>query len=208
MVNNLKDKLSISILDINPMCLEKDLSELQALGVKNIHIDIVDTSFAENISFGLNTVNSIMKNWNFQFFVHLMINDPILIIKKLKKLKNVKVAVHSNFKELYDLKVCIPVLAINPDTDVSSICEDILSIAENVLIMTVNPGFGGQELIKSSIDNVSLLKSMGKHVTVDGGINEGNIQLFKNADAIVIGSALTTSNNKEEALEAILRVME
>lgn len=208
MTKTSKDRISISILDINPMCLEKSLAEIYELGIKSIHIDIIDTSFAENISFGLNTVNAIMKNTKFTYFVHLMIKDPIPIIKKLKWLENAKVAVHSHFQELHKLNVCIPVLAIDPGTCPSSIGEDILSISNNVLVMTVRPGFGGQELIQNCVSKVNVFKSMGKHVTVDGGINESNVELFKSADVIVIGSALTTSKHKKDSLEAILRKIE
>lgn len=207
MAQNLLDKLSISILDFDIGHLEESLVKLQEIGIKGIHIDIIDTSFTENISFGIETVNTILQYAVFDFFIHIMVSNPHVVIKKLKYAKGTKIATHSHFDELLMLEDIVPVLAISPDQSLESL-ESIISKFHEVLVMTVHPGAGGQELIESCIEKIDKLQERGLSVTVDGGVNVSTISKVKHADLIVVGSALTRSSNKLNTLKELLKNMQ
>jgi ribulose-phosphate 3-epimerase len=201
------DKLSISILDVNILKLDQSMKELKEMGIKNIHIDIIDTSFIDNISFGINTINALLEYYEFDFFIHIMIQNPILIMKRLKLAnKKTKVAVHSHFEEICGFDSIIPVLSISPDESVDSF-RDILPKFNEILIMTVQPGFGGQELVESCISKIEECHKLCKKVTIDGGVNINNIFKIKNADYIVVGSAFTKDKDKKKVLKDILNEM-
>lgn len=198
------EKLSISILDIDMGNIDQSMRELRDMGIKNIHIDIIDTSFIDNISFGLSTVNHILQFSEFSFFLHIMIKNPISIINKLRYPSGTKIAVHSHFEEILNLEHIVPVLSINPGQSINQFKEHIPRFRE-ILIMTVHPGFGGQKLIGDCINRIGHFQMRGMRVTIDGGINVDNISQVQHADSIVVGSAFTKANNKLQMLKELLR---
>lgn len=206
MLNNIIDtkKLSISILDLDITNLDQSMNELKNLNIKNIHIDIIDTSFTNNISFGISTINKILKYSSFEFFIHIMIKNPLLIIDKLDLGdKRIKIAVHSHFEDILKINNIISVIAISPNQEIKDL-EKIILKFKNALVMTVNPGFGGQELLINCVEKIKKIQDLGLEVTVDGGVNISNIDKVKQADFIVVGSAITKSKDKKTALSSLL----
>ncbi|ELA42301.1 ribulose-phosphate 3-epimerase [Vittaforma corneae ATCC 50505] len=197
------EKLSISILDLDIKNIDQSMKGLWDIGIRNIHIDIIDTSFIDNISFGVSFVNCILQYSGFDFFIHIMIKNPILIISKLKYPKGTKIAVHSHFEDVLKLEHIVPVLSINPEQNIDQFKHYVPRFKE-VLIMTVYPGFGGQKLIEGCVNKIKCFQLCGVKVTVDGGINIFNISQVKHADSIVVGSAFTMASDKMQTLKELL----
>lgn len=200
------DRISISILDADLLNIETVLKDLKKNGVNRIHLDILDTSFVNNISFGTSIVNRILE-YDFVFDLHLMVNEPIKILKQLILKKADIVTVHWESKGREEaisyLKEsgCRIGIAINPDTPINEFPLESITM---ILIMAVFPGFGGQSFIKDTISKIEKLK--GKvEIGVDGGINLETICHVKDCNLIVIGSAYFKSKDKKEFLEKAIK---
>lgn len=199
------DKLSLSILDMDITNLKPSLEMFRSLGVTSLHIDIVDTSFADNISFGPSIVNTVLR-YDFCFDIHIMVANPCRILDKLDVGRNTRITVHSHFDEAAQLLQNKGVrlgVALNPDQELDTI-KDMLHKVSHVLVMTVSPGFGNQEMITECTRKIEQAQKLGVSVGVDGGISSTNVSLVRHADFIVVGSALTKAENKEKALKCIL----
>ncbi len=196
--------LAPSILSANFACLERDIKEVEASGADLLHVDVMDGRFVPNITIGIPVVESIRKVTELPLDVHLMIVEPEKYIPDFIKAGanwvsfHFEAAVHhhrivSQIKEL-GAKAGI---VINPSTPVSFL-EEILPFLDFVLVMSVNPGFGGQKFIPTSLKKIEKLKKMREElngsflIEVDGGIKVDNVEsvLKAGADVIVAGSAV------------------
>lgn len=200
-----RKRIGISILDCNLMNVERELCDLKKNGVTNIHIDIMDTTFVENITFGPSMVNRMVSS-DFVFDVHVMVDSPLRIIAQLD-LENVSlVTIHQEasgkeeaFEYLRDRGVLVG-LAINPRTSVEAVNMEGVDF---VLIMSVEPGFGGQRFMEESVGKIDKARKQGKIVGVDGGVNGMNIGKLVDVDYVVIGSAYFSSKDKRGFMEAV-----
>lgn len=201
--------ISISILDSDPLNIEKTLNSLDTLNIKNIHLDIMDTSFVNNISFGINTINKIL-DFDFVFDVHLMVSKPNIVARKLNLERVDRLIYHAEITQEEKNKLNFDVkkgIAINPGTSIfldNKIDPKIIN-EEFVLVMTVEPGLGGQSFKTECIDKIDL---QSKIVGVDGGINLDTIKLVKNADFFVIGSAFFKANDKENFIRQVYEIID
>jgi ribulose-phosphate 3-epimerase len=183
------------------------------------HLDVMDGRFVPNISYGIPIIEQIRKATKKIFDVHLMIEEPgkltpafkkagadILIIH-LETCRNL----HSNIQQIRSLGMK-PAVAVNPHTPVEFL-KDILEDLYHVLVMTVNPGFGGQTFITHSLEKVRELKKMilktGKEILieVDGGITLENAQaaVEAGADVLVAGSTIFQSKDPKETIRLLKR---
>lgn len=195
--------LSVSILDLDFLQLDNRLRELRTAGVEHVHIDIVDTSFAPNISFGPSILNGILE-YDFHFDLHFMIGDPLIILRQLCLERVWLIMVHSHVEETREFVRGSDIMvgvALNPDEGIETTAE------RNILVMAVQPGFGGQKFSSESLRKIEEGKRAGKWVGVDGGVNESNIKSVRDADMIVIGSVLTKSDRIGEKYNGLLRMM-
>lgn len=174
-----------------------------------IHCDIMDGHFVPNISFGPLVVESLKKYTNLFIDSHLMITQPEKYIKNFADAGSDLISIHSeacthlhrNIELIKSYKVKAGVV-INPATPVSML-ENILEYVDLVLVMSVNPGFGGQKFIDSSLTKISKLanlreeKSYNFLIQVDGGVCKDNIKSLSDAgcDVFVVGSAIFNSDN-------------
>jgi ribulose-phosphate 3-epimerase len=200
--------ISPSLLSANFANLQADIEQINRSDADWLHIDIMDGVFVPSISFGFPIIRSIRKLTDKFFDVHLMIEEPGRYIEEFKKSGADMLTVHaeackhldSTLREIRKAGMKVGV-AINPGTPVSQL-ECVLDLVDMVLIMTVNPGFGGQSYIESCTGKVQKLRKMiteaglDVDIQVDGGINEKTIDkvLDAGANILVAGSAVFGGN--------------
>jgi len=212
--------LAPSILSADFGVLKEQLELIDDAGAQYVHFDVMDGVFVPSISYGMPVLKSIRKYTDRLFDVHLMIVDPERYIKDFAEAGADIITVHAEACKHLDatidlIKSCgaMAGVALNPATPVSTI-KHVLDKVDMVLIMTVNPGFGGQKLIPYTIDKVRELTALCNQVgakidiEVDGGINIDTIDdaLDAGANIIVAGSAVFKGDVKANA-EALLEKM-
>lgn len=203
-------QIGISILSSDILDLGRELALVRQSGVRHVHIDIMDTSFTENISFGPSVVNCVLEKYDFVFDVHLMVRNPLYILKLLNLKRIDMVFIHAEVDDVcgvlrwcaeHELNVGI---AINPETPL----DVVFGFASRfVLIMCVNPGFGGQAFRQECVAKIKALKRDGFVVGVDGGINAETIGLASDADYFVVGSAFFNSRSKKEFVQSLYSII-
>ena len=196
--------LTPSILSADYTILGEQIKKMDEAGAQYVHIDVMDGQFVPSISIGLPVIKTIRKCTDRIFDVHLMIEEPIRYIDEFADAGADIITVHAESCKHLDRTIdaikekgIIAGVALNPATPLSAI-EYVLPKVDMVLVMTVNPGFGGQKLIPYTVDKVrdlkKLIQSTGNKVDieVDGGINLNNVREVMEAGAniIVAGSAV------------------
>lgn len=208
-------KISPSILAADFSDLKSEIKKIEAAGADMVHIDVMDGLFVPNISFGLPVIKAIRRCTNLLFDVHLMIKSPERYINDFKAAGADIITVHAEatdhlHRTLQSIKAsgAKAGVALNPGTDPSAI-KYVLSEADMVLVMTVNPGFGGQKFIGDMTKKVAEVRAMapGLDIEVDGGISSDNIDLVTRAGAnvIVAGSAVFNAPCAKDEIENMRR---
>ena len=210
-------KIAPSILASDFSRLGEEIKELQRVKVDFIHIDVMDGVFVPNISFGIPIIKSIRKLTNIPFDVHLMITEPSKFIEDFAKAGADIITVHYeadnhidrtiNYIKSFGIKAGV---ALNPGTPVS-VLNDIISLIDMVLIMSVNPGFGGQKHIRYTLDKLkqvkelSITKNKELLIEVDGGIVKENIKevVAYGANVIVAGSSIFENSEIEKNINLL-----
>lgn len=203
-------RISTSILSIKDN-IEKNIEKLNNTTTDFIHLDIMDGLFvpsSNDVDFNL--------QFNKPLDIHLMVNDVLMYFNKYKKLKPMYLTFHveatNNVDEVISMikKENIKVgISIKPDTSVNSIIE-YLPFIDLVLIMSVEPGYGGQKFIDESVNKISELVALRDKnnytylIEIDGGINREVINKIKDVDIIVVGSYITNSNNYQKKIDELL----
>lgn len=196
--------LSPSILSADFTKLGEEIETIDNAGAEYIHVDVMDGMFVPSISYGMPVIKSIRKSTGKVFDVHLMISEPIRYIADFAASGADMITVHveacsdvvATIEKIREYKLKVG-LTLNPDTPVSAI-KPYLNRVDMVLIMSVNPGFGGQKFITSSVDKIKEVKrlrdelNLSYDIEVDGGINIDNLAtvLEAGANVIVAGSAI------------------
>ena len=196
--------LSPSILSADFGILAEQVKRAENAGAQWLHIDVMDGHFVPNMTFAMPVIKSLRKYTDMFFDVHLMIEEPIRYIEDFVKAGADIITVHVEackdvVATLEKIKECgvKAAITLNPPTPVSAI-EPYLDKVDMVLVMSVNPGFGGQKFIPESLDKVKEIrtlldaKGLDTDIEIDGGVNAGNLAsiLEAGANVIVAGSAI------------------
>ncbi|MFD0616525.1 ribulose-phosphate 3-epimerase [Paenibacillus sp. GCM10027629] len=214
----MKHKIAPSILSADFAKLGDEIKEVERGGADWIHVDVMDGHFVPNITIGPLIVDAIRPHTTLPLDVHLMIEKPEQYIPVFAKAGADWITVHAEAcTHLHRVIHLIKEqgvkagVALNPATPLSAI-EEVLEDLDMVLIMTVNPGFGGQSFIESTLSKITRLRNMldarglqHVHIEVDGGVNEETVArvVQAGADVLVAGSAVFGQQDRKAAMERI-----
>ncbi|MBO0470012.1 ribulose-phosphate 3-epimerase [Enterococcus sp. DIV0242_7C1] len=215
-------KLAPSILSADFANLERDIQLVEKLGADYIHVDVMDGQFVPNITLGPNVVSAIRPTTKLPLDVHLMIVQPENYIEEFAKAGADIITVHQESTphihravQMIKASGVKAGVVINPGTPLSAI-EYVLDLVDQVLIMTVNPGFGGQSFIESSLNKIAQLKEWKDtkgytyDIEVDGGIEPETARRCKEAGAnvFVAGSYIYNSESPKDRIAALRAVLD
>ena len=213
--NNLQIEICPSILPADFSCLGLELEALEEAGADRIHWDIMDGNFVPNLTIGPDTVASCRKNVEIPFEAHLMVEDPDLLSPMFIEAGCELIMVHVESVRHLDRTLNVILnsgakagVTLNPSTPIENIVN-VLHLVDQVLIMSVNPGFGGQKYLSSQEEKIKLLrniiseKDLSINIEIDGGISESTIGQATKAGANVFVAGSAVFNHPDGPAKAI-----
>lgn len=214
-------RIAPSILSANFVRLEEEIKAAENAGAHMLHIDVMDGHFVPNITIGYSAVEAIRKITKLPLDVHLMIEDPDKFVKEFADAGADFLTVHYEasvhlhrsvqFIKQNNMKAGV---SINPATPVCQL-ENILTDVDLVVLMSVNPGFGGQEFIPATLEKIKAVRKMiteagvSSLIEVDGGVKTENAKKIANAgaDILVMGSAFFKTDNYSKTMETLNEIL-
>ena len=212
-------KISPSILSADFSKLGNEIQDLEKAGADFIHIDVMDGHFVPNITIGPEVINKLRKYTSLPFDVHLMISPVDNFIKNFVDAGADIITIHpeatndlvSSIKKIksYNIKAGV---SLNPETLVDKVLP-VLNLIDLVLVMSVNPGFGGQTFIKETLEKIKILrkiidsKKFNTQIEIDGGINFKNGKMAKEAGADILVSGTTIFKENKGNLKKNIQLL-
>jgi len=210
----MKIKIAPSILSADFSCLDRELKKIERAGADMVHIDVMDGHFVPNITIGPVVVKYIKKHTRLPLDVHLMIENPQKYTDEFIKAGSDMITFHIETVSGTELKILRSKLkakgvklgvSLNPNTAISKI-KSVLPWVDFVLVMSVFPGFSGQEFIPSALTKVKKLRAIySGDISVDGGINDKTAGpvIRAGANILAAGSYVFSASNVKQAIERI-----
>lgn len=207
--------ISPSILACDFLNLENELNLLNNTDCEYLHLDVMDGHFVNNLTFGYQLISCIRTKTNKLLDVHLMISNPTRYLEEYINAGSDIITIHLEIKE--DINNIIDIIksnnkkvgiAIKPDTDLD-LLTPYLDKIDLVLVMSVNPGFGGQSFIESSTNRIKHLVKLREEnnynyvINVDGGVNNSTRDKVEDADILVAGSYVFNSDDYQERITSL-----
>ena len=193
--------------------LTEEVKAIENTNAKWLHLDVMDGNFVPNISFGADIIKAIRKDTNLYFDAHLMIEKPEWYIDAIANAGVQSISVHvestnhlDRALQLIKAKGIKAGVAINPATDIAFL-DNIYEKLDLILVMTVNPGFGGQKFLNQMIEKIRKVRNKFPHIDiqVDGGINDETAKLVIEAGAnILVAGSYVFSGNYSEKVNSLL----
>ncbi len=211
-------KIAPSLLSADFANLASELQDIEKGGADLVHLDVMDYHFVPNLTFGAPIIKALRPHTKLPFDVHLMTEHPETYFADLEKAGADMISFHAEAAVHHDRLVhdiqergMKAGIALNPGTPLAMV-EELLPILDFVLIMSVNPGFGGQKFIPYSLDKIARLKEMATRIgrndldiEVDGGVTSANVKALAEAGVTiaVAGSAVFGKEDRKTAIEAL-----
>ncbi len=211
-------KIAPSLLSADFANLASELQDIERGGADLVHLDVMDYHFVPNLTFGAPIIKALRPHTKLPFDVHLMTEHPETYFADLEKAGADMISFHAEAAVHHDRLVhdiqergMKAGIALNPGTPLAMV-EELLPILDFVLIMSVNPGFGGQKFIPYSLDKIARLKEMATRIgrndldiEVDGGVTSANVKTLAEAGVTiaVAGSAVFGKEDRKAAIEAL-----
>lgn len=208
--------ISPSLLSADQLNFEKAISEIKDSGADSLHIDVMDGHFVPNLTFGLPLISSLKKATKLPLDVHIMVSNPDLVAESYVKAGadslsfHLEASVHP-YRTLQNIRNlgAKAGIALNPGTPISHI-ESLLDVLDRILLLSVNPGFSGQDFIPVVYDKLKHIQKWKQSsklkdivIAVDGGVSTKNISELRNlgANCFVVGAYYFNSTNKRQAVK-------
>lgn len=199
-------KIAPSLLSADFSDLKNEVIAIEKAGATHLHLDVMDGDFVHNITFGACLISAIRPHTNLIFDIHMMVTNPERYIEDMVKAGANSITVHAeatkhldrviDLIKSYNIQACV---ALNPATPISVI-ENVANKLDMILVMSVNPGFGGQKFIPYAVDKIKKLRALYPNIDieVDGGINNETCKCVKEAGAnvLVAGSYVFSGDYK------------
>ncbi len=205
--------MEISVSLLKESNIDEAIEKLNTTNASYFHLDVMDGNFVSNTSYSISQIKNMIKKCNKKIDAHFMVNDPIYYLDKLKEEKIEYFTFHVELDDVESIinkvKECnFKVgLAIKPNTNIN-VLNRYLDKIDLILVMSVEPGYGGQKFLPSTISRLNDIKSLignrNIKLAVDGGINDDTIKLISNIDIAVVGSYITNNQDYQEQLNKLL----
>jgi len=207
--------IEASVLSADFARLGEQAREAEMAGVDGVQVDVMDGQFVPNITFGQGLVRTLRRTVHVTLDVHLMIVEPQRYLKEFAEAGADRLFVHQEacthlhrvLQSIHELRIEAGV-AINPGTSLG-VLEDVLDVTDIIQVMTVNPGFGGQEFIHSQINKIRRLREMLKEhgfetpIAIDGGVDTTTAPLVVSAGATVLVAGSSIYNEKASVAQNV-----